>query len=196
MSDGTQFPQNNPHGIVAPTPFPTFQPQAPSAFDPDIQTPGQVRYTRAQVVHMRQMENAGVPFVLHRTGGMEAKVRVFSIADKTVLLGMPPELQQAWTKTLNSTNKNTGNRQFKDILQSVEQDENLANMICVVGFIEPRLVMTEAELDGSDDCWLVTDITLDERKRYMSLVLNNGNEDDLKKINSFLASGLELGANR
>lgn len=193
MSDGTQFPPTSMTG-QAPTPF-SVQAPAPSAFDPDLPGEESVTLTRAQVRKMREMENTGVPFRLFRSGGMEAKVRAWSMSDKLVLGGLPPKLQQEWVQALNDSRTRNGraNRTASDMLKLTDNDETVANICCVAGFIWPRVVMTEDQLDGTDDCWLVTDLHIQERTRYMNLVLGGGNDDDMKQIATFLSAGVAAG---
>jgi hypothetical protein len=144
--------------------------------------------SRDRVVTMRRLEREdGVPFWCHRTG-FEARVKLLSLADQTMLAGIPSELQEQLSETLTAQAQRRG-RSFGDLLATVSEDERLANGFCMQGFVAPRLVATEADLDGSDDCWLVTDLHIDERKKYLNLVLG-AEKEEMAKIASFLHEGL------
>lgn len=139
---------------------------------------------RDQAAAMRQAERDGVPFWCHRTG-FEAKVKLLSLADRAMLAGIPAQLQAQLTASLTGAQRAGGSRTFSDLLRTVGEDEQLANAFCIAGFVWPRLVATEAELDGSDDCWVVTDLHIDERKKYLSLVMG-GEQEEMAKIANFL----------
>ncbi|MFM9105527.1 MAG: hypothetical protein ACKOWF_02375 [Chloroflexota bacterium] len=57
-----------------------------------------------------------------------------------------------------------------------ERQERLANLVCCAGFVRPRLVLAEAELDDDPHTMLVTDLHLDERLRYLQLALGQDGE--------------------
>lgn len=147
--------------------------------------------SRAQAAAMRAAEREGVPFWCHKTG-FEARVRMLSLADATMLAGIPPALQAQLTASLTGADRSRGGgRGFAELLRAVGEDEALANAFCCAGFVSPRLVLTEAELDGSDDCdtWLVTDLHVEERKKYLGVVMGTEKEE-LAKIARFLREGL------
>lgn len=150
--------------------------------------------SRKQAAAMRQAERDGVPYWCHRTG-FEARVRMLSLADTTMLSGIPPALQQQLTASLTGANRQAGGRTFADLLRTVGDDEALANAFCIAGFVSPRLVLTEEELDGSDDCWLVTDLHIDERKKYMGLVMGT-EQEEMAKIARFLHARMAGHADR
>jgi len=141
--------------------------------------------SRAQALAMRQAEREGVPFWCHKTG-FEARVKLLSLADSTMLAGIPPALQGQLTASLAGADRAGGRgRGFAELLRAVGEDEALANAFCIAGFVSPRLVLTEEELDGSDDCWVVTDLHVEERKKYLGLVMGTEREE-MAKIASFL----------
>lgn len=140
--------------------------------------------SREQARAMRQAEREGVPFHCHKTG-FEARVRMLSLADATMLAGIPPTLQAQLTASLSGADRRERGRGFAELLRAVSEDEALANAFCVAGFVSPRLVLTEEELDGSDDCWLVTDLHIEERKKYLGVVMGTEREE-LARIARFL----------
>lgn len=148
------------------------------------------RPTRDHILRMRRLEREdGVPFWCH-VSGFEARVKLLTLADQTMLAGIPAEVQQDLTATLNrQSGASRGPRQFEDLLETVADDERLANGFCAAGFVWPRLVMSEDELDGSDDCWLVTDLHIDERLKYLKLILGT-EQEEMRKIRSFLHEGV------
>lgn len=150
---------------------------------------GAQRPTRAQIVRMRQMEREdGVPFLCH-VSGFEARVRLLSLAEQAMLAGIPAEVQQDLTAALNKQAGRPRNRDFSDLLETVADDERLANGFCVAGFVWPRLVADEADLDGSDDCWLVTDLHIEERLKYLKLILGT-EQEEMRRIRAFLHEGM------
>lgn len=153
-------------------------------------SPKPSRPSRQQVAEMRRKEQEGVPFTLHRTGG-EAKVKVLSLTDHVTLLGIPPQLQGEVLEIFNETAKvEKGQITIETITKNQERQERLANAICVVGFVEPRLVMTEDELDENDpDLWLVDDLHIEERVRYLNFVMGRDTQS-LKRLQTFLVEGV------
>ena len=153
---------------------------APSAFRPAV--------SRAQAAAMRQAEREGVPFWCHKTG-FEARVKVLSLADSTMLAGIPATLQAQLTASLTGADRRERGRGFSELLRAVADDEALANAFCCAGFVSPRLVLTEDELDGSDDVWLVTDLHVEERKKYLGVVMGTEREE-MARIAKFLRERL------
>lgn len=190
----TDTPQSS---HTEPTPFPTNGSREP-LLDPDVPSRDERKLpSRAEVQAIRALEVRGVPFKLDRTGG-EAIVRAFSMADQVILSGMPDSLQQKWVDALNEQRRmaDLKTRTTGDQRKLAASDEKMANVACVHGFVRPRLVLTEQELDGSDECWLVTDLHLDERRRYLRFVTGNPDQEDLKLALAFRDSTLALTANR
>jgi hypothetical protein len=147
------------------------------------------RPTRAQIVRMRRMEREdGVPFHCH-ISGFEARVRLLTLSEQAMLAGIPADVQQDLTATLNKQTARPRTRDFSDLLETVADDERLANGFCIAGFVWPRLVATEDDLDGSDDCWLVTDLHIEERLKYLKLILGT-EQEEMRRIRSFLHEGL------
>lgn len=149
------------------------------------------RLSREQVRQMRRLEAEGVPFFLHRTG-IEATVRALSFADKTLLAGLPSYLQQEVAAAFNQAPGGNAKKTFSDYVRAAANDEKIANVACVAGFIRPRLTLTEEEADRAHDpdVWWVGDLHIEERKRYMGLVIGGAAEEDLKRIAGFLDARL------
>lgn len=147
------------------------------------------RPTREQIVRMRRMEREeGVPFWCD-VSGFEARVRLLSLAEQAMLAGIPVEVQQDLTATLNKQAARPRNRDFSDLLETVADDERLANGFCIAGFVWPRLVASEEDLDGTDDCWLVTDLHIEERLKYLKLILGT-EQEEMRRIRTFLREGV------
>lgn len=183
--------------MPAPSPISGETRDAYAAPSPETARRESVHRTRQQAREMRRIEAEGVPFFLHITG-MEAKVRRLSFADKAMLMGLPSHLQHELSAAYNQFSSNTTQktRTVQDMARAAANDERIANALCCAGFLEPRLTMTEAEADlaRDDGVWWVGDLHIEERKRYMNLVLGNGGEEDLKRIAGFLDTRLESAA--
>jgi hypothetical protein len=147
------------------------------------------RLTRAQVLEIRRQEQAGVPWWLDRTG-YEATVRALSFADKSMISGIDARLQAEITAGFNSrggSRNESGNTTFGDLLKGIANEERIANAFCVAGFIDPPLVLTEADLVGRPDAWVVTDLHIEERRKYSGFVLGMDPAES-RRISSFLTS--------
>lgn len=189
MDDQIPFHAHPPHSpfVAAAQPEPTEVPSAYGAPAP-IPLP-----SRAAVRAMRMQEKAGVPYWLKWTG-VEATVRMLSFADKTLAVGLPNAIRIEINDAYAAMQSRSGaNKTLDDVLRTAAGDERLANAVCVAGFVSPRLVMTEAELDGGDGCWLVTDLHIEERREYLAWVLGRAPEEVIKRVQNFRAEGLAGG---
>jgi hypothetical protein len=143
--------------------------------------PERPKLTRAQVLAIREAErNQGVDFELFKTG-ITAKVRDLPFTDKTLLSGIPVSLRAGINAAIaeNSAKNGAtgGSFTIEQAIKAADSDEQIANALCVAGFIWPRIVADESELDGSDDCWLVTDLHIEERRAYMTQVMRTDRGD-------------------
>jgi hypothetical protein len=167
--------------------------------DDDTPIPPSVRthMSRAEAQErQRAMRDVGVPFVLNELG-LEARVRDLPFADVTLLMGIPahmrPEVAQAM-KTSRASADAVASGDFEIMLAGIEANDAVARAICVAGFIYPRLVPTEDDLDGTDDCWLVTEIPSADRMAYFQFInrtrRNEGAARDLARLSTFPGSGV------
>ena len=144
--------------------------------------------SRREVVALRHKEQEGVPFKLDYTGGT-ATVKMPSITDRAFVLGLPTSFQRDLLAEINRGREDRGDASMaidlSEFMTNREANERLADQLCVAGFIRPRLVATERELDGSDHCWVVTDLHPNERLRYLDWFFGN-NEEAKKKAAVFL----------
>src|SRR4051794_30876578 len=131
--------------------------------------------TRDQVRQRRAEETEGYWFPLFRTGGA-ARVRIPSLSDRATIKAMPSSMQSLFAETVTKNRGTVKRVSGREAVEKVEADladqEVLANAMCVVSFLQPRLVSSEEELDPSDPyCWLVTDLHIDERTAFLNLVM-------------------------
>lgn len=127
--------------------------------------------TRAQAQAARNQETVlGFKYELPYTGGF-ARVRLLSIADRATIDGLPKSIQDELQNELLKSSRN--GKEVLSVRASIETQEKLANAFCVLGFIKPRLVLTEADVDPSDPyCWTVGDLHMEERTGYLLRCLN------------------------
>jgi hypothetical protein len=138
--------------------------------------------TREQAREKREQERRGSLMPLPRTGGW-AHVRSLSLADSATFAGLPMQATNEVLRVFDDLTREQGSAPLtmERLRLNQQRQERLANLVCCAGFIRPRLVMTEAELDGDPYTMLVTDLHLDERIRYLQSALS----DDNSAVRSF-----------
>lgn len=132
---------------------------------------------RASLRAARQQDRAGYLFTLG--DGTVAHVRKLSLADSATFAGLPSRLSQEVLEVFNDVQgeKAAGVLTMERLRQNQERQERLANLICVAGFLRPRLVLHEDDLaDEDDDAALVTDIDIADRIRFLQHALSTDNE--------------------
>lgn len=133
--------------------------------------------SREEARRKRQEESRGFLMELPFTGGF-AHVHKLTVATLAMTAGLPVEAQNQVIKVFrefaeeNQTTVLTWDRFAKN----AKRNQEMADTLCCAGFIKPRLVMTEAELDGTEDCWLVSDLHIDERLKYMNMCVGQDSE--------------------
>lgn len=119
----------------------------------------------------RQVED-GLLFPLSATSIGEdkvwqARVRRLNTTDRAAIEMLPTAMQETVMAGLKAFQKLQKETKDPDTLMDVakQNDEMMttANAFCLAGFIEPRLVATEAELSANTDAYLVTDIAAEDR---------------------------------
>ncbi len=161
----------------------TFPPaQTESVPEP---TPAPSVPTREQARAKRAQERIGFWMALPWTGG-QAHVRLLSMADRSTLVGLPRDQQSLVIAVFEESNKlNAGKLTIERISKNAGHQERLANVLCVAGFLTPRLVPTEADVDESDPhCMVVTDLHIQERIRYFQMATGN-QPDEVEKLVPF-----------
>lgn len=159
---------------VAPPVEPVF-----TAAVPPPPAPIPLRMTRAQVMEIRRREREqGIDFPLTQTSKeagypVVAKVRDLPFTDRMMLMGVPVELRASLNSAMGLANAgdiaNVG-----DVMAALESMDEMAKALCCAGFIWPRIVLHDYQLDGTDDCWLADDLHADERAAYRDLVMRKG----------------------
>lgn len=124
-------------------------------------------FSKAKARERRERLAHGYLFPLTATGGA-ARVTKLNMTDNVVLRGIPTHLQGVVLRTF----RNGGSAPPKDwdgFLKDAEDSRQIANALCIMGFLEPRLVATEAEAEADPDAVWVEDIDIDDRIRFMRL---------------------------
>lgn len=111
------------------------------------------------------------------TGGF-AHVHKLTVAGLAMTTGLPVEAQNQVIKVFREFAEENTNAPltWDRFMKNAKRNQEMADTLCCAGFIRPRLVMTEAELDGTEDCWLVSDLHIDERLKYMNMCVGQDSE--------------------
>lgn len=154
--------------------------------------------TREDMQKARRQEELGFLFKLHRSG-YDAHVRWLSISDLATLVGLPVAQQNVVLKVFNdfraAQEKEEGKKKappltWDKVLENQASGLEMADVLVVNGFIKPRVVMTEAELDPNDPyCIVVTDLHKSERLRYSQIALGQ-NEEEAERLIPFPETGV------
>ncbi len=75
---------------------------------------------------------------------------------------------------------------WEQLARNQARQLRLADALCVAGFLKPRLVFDEADLDGDPHTLVVTDLHPEERLRYFNICLGN-DEEAAKRLEPFPA---------
>jgi hypothetical protein len=154
--------------------------------------------TREQARKTRQRETLGYLFPLPYTGG-EARVRRIPLAKLATVAGLTSEMQGTVLEVFREVQQGGtfAVKNWQDLERNQQRQEQLANGLCVAGFLEPRLTESEAEADAANDpgvLW-VGEIAIQDRLAYLQTVMNPESEA-AKAMAPFPengASGVELG---
>ncbi|MDF2758181.1 MAG: hypothetical protein K0S99_813 [Thermomicrobiales bacterium] len=144
--------------------------------------------TRADARRARRQEEIGFWFPLHDTGG-EAHVRIPDITKRAELDLMPDTIQREVHKAMQ-VESGQGNRPrnvtLGEFKQNLSKNQKLADLLCVYGFVLPKLVLREEDIDEDEPyCMLVTDLSERERKRFLLRCIGN-EEEAAKRLQPFL----------
>lgn len=117
----------------------------------------------------------GLPFTLDHDPDIECRVRALTLSEKATILGLPAELQNLMLRGFQRQRQmlaDPDSLTLDDLLDVMDTEEETADEVCLAGFVTPRLVRTQAELDASDDpdvAW-VKDIHIEDRRKYLRVV--------------------------
>ena len=145
--------------------------------------------TRQQATERMAQEQVGFYMDLPRTGG-HAHVRHLAIADLTTVAGLPTQTQTTVLRVFREIAEASGGAalSWEQLAKNQKRNKEMADAICVIGFIKPRLVMTEAELDGDPHTMLVSELHVTERTRYLNICTGQ-DEEAAKKLRPFPIEG-------
>jgi len=128
--------------------------------------------TRQEALAARRAEQEkGFLFALPLTGG-EAIVRMLTVADRVTMKQLPSKIRDELAYEMNRGRRGLPTQTANQMIENVEVQERIANAFCVLGFMKPRLVLTEEEVNPNDPyCWCVTDLHIEERVAYLNRCL-------------------------
>ncbi|MDP9363120.1 MAG: hypothetical protein M3Q10_02610 [Chloroflexota bacterium] len=136
--------------------------------------------SRAAVLERRRKEREGdIDFEFKSTAsGWFGKVRRPSLADRAAMGAMPTAIQDRVVFQLNKNRPTPGENPDAPLtaqrqMRNSGNNEDLANVLFLAGVVVPRVTEDEAELDGSNDVWLVTDFHLNDRLAFLQWCLGN-----------------------
>jgi hypothetical protein len=135
--------------------------------------------TRDKARETRQREERGYLFPLPYTGG-EARVRRIPLAKLATVTGLTSEMQGTVLEVFREvqTGGTFAVKNWQDLERNQQRQEQLANGLCVAGFLQPRLTESEAEADAANDpnvLW-VGEIAIQDRLAYLQTVMNPESE--------------------
>lgn len=143
-----------------------------------IELPRHINRAQAQAARYREQQE-GFEWPLPKTGVI-ARVRDLTFVDKTLLGAIPAGARDFINQGIASgsirglASVGAEGMSIEKLIEVADAEEGLANAICIQGFIYPRLYMTEGEIPQVDpDAWLVSEISIQERRDYMHYVLAN-----------------------
>lgn len=162
-----------------PTPTPTVA--APKASTATVPTPAPMPKRKmpslAEVRALRTQENEGVDFELRGTfPGFLAKVKRLTLADRVQFGMLPSAMQDRIVFALNASRQAPGASDAltkKRYIKNLTNNEDLANAVCLGGFIEPRLTEDIEEADEDAGVWFLGDIQISDRQAYLNWCLGN-----------------------
>lgn len=160
--------------------------------------PTPVRMTRAQVMEIRRREREeGVDFPLEQTSRaagypVVARVRDLPFTDRTMLAGIPVGLRASLGAAMK-LGDGVETDDVESMLAALDSLEDLGRALAIAGFIRPRLVLNDWELDGTDDCWLVDDLASSEIEAYRDFAMRDrgGAQQEVERLATFPGSAVE-----
>jgi len=114
------------------------------------------------------------------------------------LVGLPVAQQNIVLKVFNDYRKQQNEQRgsanlpltWDKVLENQAGGQEIADVLVVNGFINPKVVMSEADLDPNNPhCIVVTDLHKAERLRYSQIALGQ-NEEEAEKLAPFPEEGV------
>jgi hypothetical protein len=138
-----------------------------------------VLLTRDAARAARQREERGYLFDLPYTGA-QARVRRIPLAKLASLVGLTSEMQTTVLEVFREvqTGGSFAVSSWQDLERNQVRQEQLANGLCIAGFLEPLLTESEAEADADptgQKVW-VGEIDIRDRLTYLQTVMNPESE--------------------
>lgn len=155
VNNGFEERHGGPGGVEPPAPV--------AARDDEFLTPDRARQAREQA-------ERGFIFRLKWTGG-KAHVRRIDPTDRLVMGQLPDRMQGRVLKALTDYGQTSsaldkgGNIVPAKVMNNLAKQEDLVNAYCIIGFLKPRLIASEADRT-SDDEVVVTDIAWQDRRAF------------------------------
>jgi hypothetical protein len=134
---------------------------------------------RAEADEHERQEARGYEFPMPYTFKQPARVRRIPLAD-IASIGLPNEMQATVLEIFREIQAGGtfAVRQWQDLKRNQERQKQLANGLCIAGFMEPRLVETHEEAVAANDpgvVW-VEKIDIRDRMAYLQTVMNPESE--------------------
>lgn len=141
---------------------------------------------KALVEHRKRIVTDGMIFPLDATSmangedeAWEVRVRRISTMDEAIIEALPADAQQAvfdGLKALQKAQEEAGNnadaKTMLEMLGNNRQALRAADELFCAALIEPECVMTEADLVGNPDAYVVTDFAAEDRMALMMAMVN------------------------
>lgn len=153
--------------------------------------------TRAALVeHRRRQIEDGFLFPLTATSigsgdTWTARVRRITLTERATIELIPTDLQAAVMAGLKEVQKAVAEAdqraENQSLLDTVKENGRVlpaADAFCVASFIEPQLVLTDADLATNPDAWVVTDIAAEDRIGWF-LACVNAQSEQAKSLKMF-----------
>jgi hypothetical protein len=110
---------------------------------------------------------------------IKAQVRYLDLADRAEIGALPTAMQSRVLRALAAIGKGTpaidektDTLSIPQAFKNLEKNEELVNAYCVVGFVRPPLIWTEAERTGPDQV-VVTAVALKDRRAYAAICMSD-----------------------
>lgn len=135
---------------------------------------------RAEADEHERQEERGYQFPMPYTFKQPARVRRIPLADLASITGLSSEMQTTVLEVFREIQSGGtfAVRQWQDLKRNQDRQKQLANGLCIAGFMEPRLVETHEEAVAANDPMVVWVEKIDIRDRltYLQSVMNPESE--------------------
>lgn len=137
------------------------------------------RLPMTEILERREKEaNGDIDFELKATiPGFVGKVRRLSIVDRMAIGALPTVIQDRVVFLINAARGSSSDNApltLNRLMKSQGNNEDLANALCLAGFVYPRMVASEDEADNVESLY-IGNVSIHDRLAYLSWC--NGNDE-------------------